>query len=252
MGAMVEPLTGQMAEYLGVPNGLMVKQVAAKSEAFNAGFKARDVILKVGSDAVTTMSDWDRALRQNQGKAVQVTILREGKQLTLTLQVDSKRKTGEMEMEELFPAGDAAVVAELDPGVESGLESRLAQVFVNPQIDSQTAEELRRQVETLKDQLKMDTFKIDPKQMDEMKRQMEEFQKNFKPEDFQIDQKKMDEMKQQMQEWQKTVPATGLASGTELNPEKFRNRKGRSRRRTPFLFFALLSGPGIGFLSGSA
>jgi len=93
VGAMVEPLTGQMAEYLGVPNGLMIKTVAHKSEAASAGFKAWDVILKVGPDAVTTLSDWDRALRSNQGKQVQVTILRDKKQQTLILQVDSKHKT---------------------------------------------------------------------------------------------------------------------------------------------------------------
>jgi len=33
VGALVEPLTAQMAEYLGVPNGLLVRQVARKSEA---------------------------------------------------------------------------------------------------------------------------------------------------------------------------------------------------------------------------
>jgi S1-C subfamily serine protease len=91
VGALVEPLTSQMAEYLGVPSGLMVKQVARKSEADAAGLKAFDVILKVGPDSITTLGDWERALRSNQGKPVQVTVLREKKQQTLTLQVDSKR-----------------------------------------------------------------------------------------------------------------------------------------------------------------
>jgi len=91
VGALVEPLTSQMAEYLGVPSGLMVKEVARKSEAAAAGLKAFDVILKVGSDSITTLGDWERALRSNQGKPVQVTVLREKKQQTLTLQVDSKR-----------------------------------------------------------------------------------------------------------------------------------------------------------------
>ena len=113
VGAMVEPLTGQMAEYLGVPNGLMVKQVAHKSEASAAGFKAFDVILKVGPDAVTTLSDWDRALRANQGKPVQVTILRDRKQQTLTLQVDSKHKTGTLQMQ--VPAGDSVPAAQQNP-----------------------------------------------------------------------------------------------------------------------------------------
>ncbi|MFZ0336531.1 MAG: PDZ domain-containing protein [Terracidiphilus sp.] len=92
VGAMVEPLTSQMAEYLGVPGGLMIKQVSKKSEAATAGFKAFDVILKVGSDSINTLADWDRALRSNQGKPVQVTILRDKKQQTITLQVDSKHR----------------------------------------------------------------------------------------------------------------------------------------------------------------
>ena len=63
VGALVEPLTSQMSEYLGVPSGLMVKQVARKSEAAAAGIKAFDVILKVGSGGIATTADWDRALR---------------------------------------------------------------------------------------------------------------------------------------------------------------------------------------------
>jgi membrane-associated protease RseP (regulator of RpoE activity) len=93
VGALVEPLTSQMSEYLGVPGGLMVKQVARKSEAAAAGFKAFDVILKVGTDPINTSADWDRDLRSNRGKPVQVTILRDRKQQTLTLQVDSKHRS---------------------------------------------------------------------------------------------------------------------------------------------------------------
>jgi len=108
VGAMVE----QMAEYLGVPSGLMVKQVARKTEAAAAGLKAFDVILKVGPDAIANLAGWDRALRANQGKPVQVTILRDKKQQTLTLQVDSKHH-GELEFEKIFPADDGAVLAEI-------------------------------------------------------------------------------------------------------------------------------------------
>ena len=99
VGAMVEPLTSQMADYLGVSSGLMVKQVVRKSEASAAGFKAFDVILKVGTESIATMSDWDRSLRANIGKQVQVTILRDKKQQTMNLQVDSKHKS-EMNFEE--------------------------------------------------------------------------------------------------------------------------------------------------------
>jgi serine protease Do len=90
VGAEVEPLTSQMADYLGVAGGLMVKQVTRRSEAAVAGFHVFDVILKVGSDTMNTAADWERALRSNEGKPVQVTIQRDKKQQVLTLQVDSK------------------------------------------------------------------------------------------------------------------------------------------------------------------
>lgn len=98
VGAMVEPLTAQMAEYLGIKSGLMVKQVAHKSEADAAGLKPFDIILKVGADSITTTADWDRTLRANQNKTVTVTVMRDRKQQTLVLQVDSRRRRSSTEM----------------------------------------------------------------------------------------------------------------------------------------------------------
>lgn len=111
VGALVEPLTTQMAAALGVESGLMVKQVARKSEAQKSGLRAFDVILKVGSDSIATSADWDRALRSNQGKPVQLTILRNKKQQTLTLQVDSKHQKSELQQENLFGSGHGELIA---------------------------------------------------------------------------------------------------------------------------------------------
>jgi predicted metalloprotease with PDZ domain len=111
VGALVEPLTSQMADYLGVAGGLMVKQVTRKSEAFTAGFRPFDVILKVGVDAINTSADWERALRSNQGKPVSVTILRDKKQQTLTLQVDSKHH-GLLERKKPLHTSDSGQLAE--------------------------------------------------------------------------------------------------------------------------------------------
>jgi membrane-associated protease RseP (regulator of RpoE activity) len=211
VGAMVEPLTSQMAEYLGVPSGLMVKQVAHKTEAAASGLKAFDVILKVGPDAVNTMSDWDRALRANQGKAVQVTILRDRKQQTLTLQVDSKHKTGELEMEELFPAGDCSMLAELeaepvqlfaqDGQAAASAPREQAQTVQDQmkqfQVTPEQAEKLRQEAEKLRGQFNMNNFKIDPKQMDDLKQQMDQFQQNFKAEDFQFDAQQAEQLRKQ-------------------------------------------------------
>lgn len=111
VGAMVEPLTSQMAEYLGVASGLMVKQVARKSQAALSGLKAFDVIVKVGSEKVTNVAGWDRALRSNQGKPIEVTILRDRKQEVLTLQADSKHPKGPLEEKRVGGATLAAPAA---------------------------------------------------------------------------------------------------------------------------------------------
>jgi len=55
--------------------------------------KVHDVIVRVGSESIATTADWDRALLSNQGKQVQVTVLRDRRQQTVTLQVDSKHRS---------------------------------------------------------------------------------------------------------------------------------------------------------------
>jgi len=222
VGALVEPLSGQTAELLGVTSGLWVKQVTHKSEAAAAGFKPHDVILKIGPDAVTTISDWDRSLRANQGKPVQVTVLREKKQQVLTLQVDSKHKTGDLQMENLFPSADCQLMAGVNPNAAQflGFDQQPAEQLseqaqklrdeaqvLNDQIESsaqmqmnsQQLQDLLQQTEKLGGDLKLDGFKVDPQQMDELKRQM----KDLNLDDFKIDQKQADELKRQMEEFQK-------------------------------------------------
>jgi membrane-associated protease RseP (regulator of RpoE activity) len=261
VGAMVEPLTSQMSEYLGVPSGLMVKQVARKSEAAAAGLKAFDVILKVGSDSISTSADWDRALRSNVGKPVQVTILRDKKQQTLTLLVDSKHRSA-LELEDFFGSGTGADVAELSPLFDEDFANALsaqaaaaaeavqrqAQELAdqiqcqanNETLSAEETENLRQQAEKLRDSMK--DFKLDPKQMQQLQQQAEklrESMKDFKidPEqmrqqaeklresmkDFRIDPKQMDQLRQQMEEFQKNFNS-GEMKQFQQQMEKFREQ----------------------------
>jgi serine protease Do len=224
VGAMVEPLTAQMADYLGVPGGIIVKGVARKSEAAAAGIQARDVILKVGNDPISTTADWDRALRANQGKPVQVTILRDRKQQIINLQVDSKHKS-EVDYQDLFPGllpdGPSPLLAELDPAW--GADAAAA------------AETFRQHMEQFRQNFNPDDFKIDPKQIDELKKQMEQFRQNFKVEEFKInpkdmeqfgkdmerlrnkfDQKLGDEMKRQMEQFQRQMQDMNLGFSQQV------------------------------------
>ena len=221
VGAMVEPLTSQMAEYLGVPGGLMVKQVARKSEAAAAGLKAFDVILKVGTDSITTSADWDRALRSNQGKPVQVTILRDKKQQTLTLQVDSKHRSA-LEEQDFFGSEDGEAVAELAPFIDSDLaQAYSAEGAANanalaeaaqaqsdlfgkafdgfPQLSQEQAEQLRKQAEALQQSMK--NFKIDPDLMKLLQQNAQWLAESMRG--FQADPKQMQQFQQQMEEFRK-------------------------------------------------
>jgi serine protease Do len=208
VGAMVEPLTSQMADYLGVQSGIMVKQVARKSEAANAGLKAFDVILKVGAETIQTSADWDRALRSNVGKQVPVTILRERKQQVLNLQVDSKHHS-EVQWTDIFPQEECPELAQLDQSwLDDWAENlhRQAQNFRSP-FTEQQMEELRQQAEKLRDQAgTWQEFKVDPKQMEELRKQMEQFRQSFNLDQFKIDPKQMDELRRQMEEFRKSFP----------------------------------------------
>ena len=201
VGAMVEPLTAQMADYLGVPNGLMVKQVVRKSEAAAAGMKAFDVILKVGTDTIATVSDWERSMRSNQGKSVQITILRERKQQTLNLQVDSKKKS-ELDFEELFPDDNCPLMAFANPDVAGDLSQHFS-------MDASAAQSMREQAEALQDQMKqwkeepgnLQFFELTPQQADEFRKQAEQLRDAFKDQDFGVDQKQLDQLHQQMEQF---------------------------------------------------
>jgi serine protease Do len=227
VGAMVEPLTSQMADYLGVPSGLMVKSVARKSEAAAAGLKAFDVILKVGSDSISTSADWDRSLRSNQGKPVQVTILRDKKQQTLTLQVDSKHRSA-LEYEDIFGSDlfggdddfDVADLAPLFDGDQAQDDSAQTAADANAlaeeaqaqadvlskdfdgnqfQISPDQMEQLRKQAEALAESMR--NFKIDPDQMKALQQNAEQLRQSMK--DFQVDPKQMEQLRRQMEEFRK-------------------------------------------------
>jgi len=211
VGALVEPLTSQMADYLGVQSGIMVKQVARKSEAANAGLKAFDVILKVGAENVQTIADWDRALRSNVGKPVQITILRERKQQTLNLQVDSKHHS-QVEWTDMFPPADCEEMAFAGQDWQDLADSlhQQTQSFSSP-FTKQQMDELMKQAEKWRDSVKAGDFpelKIDPKQMEELRQQMEQFRQSFNPDQLKIDPRQMEELRHQMEEFRKSFPQT--------------------------------------------
>jgi serine protease Do len=95
-GLVVENLTHQLGEFFGVPGGegLLVKSVEKGSPAEAAGFRAGDVIVKAGSERVTSRTTWRAALRSQRKAeaAVPVVVIREKREVTLNLKVESRER----------------------------------------------------------------------------------------------------------------------------------------------------------------
>jgi membrane-associated protease RseP (regulator of RpoE activity) len=102
-GMMVEGLTPQLAEYFGAKNGagLLVRSVDKGSIAEAGGVHAGDVIVRVEKENIADIGDWRRVMHQKSGN-VPMTVLRDHKEVTLTLKVPEHKKESELRDED-FP-----------------------------------------------------------------------------------------------------------------------------------------------------
>ena len=87
VGADVNPVRTQLADYFGVKSGtgLLVESVDDQSPASRAGLKAGDVVVKVESKQITSKNDWLKAIRNHRGHPVQVTVMRNKQEQVLTM-----------------------------------------------------------------------------------------------------------------------------------------------------------------------
>jgi serine protease Do len=89
LGIEGEQVDGQLADYFGVRQGVLVRSVTSGSAAERAGIKAGDVITRVAGNDVKTPSDISSRLR-SQSSATLV-LLRERKEMTVTVMLDAGR-----------------------------------------------------------------------------------------------------------------------------------------------------------------
>lgn len=114
VGADVDAISTQLANYFGVTDGtgLLVRSVDENSPAATAGLKAGDVITKVNADRLASRADWLKALHNNRGKQVQLTVMRNKKEQTLSMQAGEPKKKGELDFQDFCPP--VQVQAEVD------------------------------------------------------------------------------------------------------------------------------------------
>lgn len=91
LGIECESLEGQLAQYFGVQEGVLVRSVAKGSAADRAGIKAGDVITRVNDARVTSPADISSRVRSMAGKSIPIVLMRDHKEVTLNVTVDDDR-----------------------------------------------------------------------------------------------------------------------------------------------------------------
>jgi membrane-associated protease RseP (regulator of RpoE activity) len=185
VGVQLDTLGSQLADFFGVKDGqgLLVKRVAEHSPAADAGLKAGDVVTKLNGQTMATLNDWAKAIHANRGKQVQVTIFRNHKEETLSMQAGDARHKGELVLPEgLFDESAGAELnsqlAELDGLDWQQMQDTIQQAMQDmPKIDAgKLNQEIQRSMQG------MDIQKLDRKKL---RQQMDELQKNLQPFSFQ-------------------------------------------------------------------
>jgi serine protease Do len=94
VGADVNPVRTQLADYFGVKSGtgLLVESVDDPSPASRAGLKAGDVVVKVEAQQMTSKNDWLKAIRNHRGQLVELTVMRNKQELILSMSAGKPKK----------------------------------------------------------------------------------------------------------------------------------------------------------------
>jgi serine protease Do len=166
-GAVVENLTPQLGDFFGARNGegVLVRSVEKGSAAEAAGLKAGDVIVRVENEHITDRGDWKTALRNHRRGKVNVGIIRDKKEQTISITMPEPNDDSSFQG---TPFGDESEEWETEP--DTRVVAHLSQDQVK-QIHEAT-QQAQRQV---KQEMK--------KHADELKKaneQMQKLQRDFK------------------------------------------------------------------------
>src|SRR6184192_2893152 len=168
-GLMVENLTPQLGDFFGAKNGqgVLVRSVDKGSRADKAGFRAGDVIIKINGEPIHDSGDFTHAIHGRKTDSVNVGIIRDKKEQTLTLRLP-ERKQSEF-FEESFDIPD--INAEMDIDLS---RVRDEMTRIRPELE-RAARDVRMEtadIERLKPELE--------KAANELCRHKEEFQKEMR------------------------------------------------------------------------
>jgi serine protease Do len=168
-GLMVENLTPQLGDFFGVKNGqgVLIRSVEKGSRADQAGFRAGDVITKINGETVHDAGDFTHALRARKENSASVSILRDKKELTITLSLPEHKQSEQMRESLEMPEIDAATRKEM-----SQLRSEMARL--RPELE----QAVNKEMEKAKSNLKLNSREL-CEQREEIRKETQEMQREM-------------------------------------------------------------------------
>jgi membrane-associated protease RseP (regulator of RpoE activity) len=171
-GLMVENLTPQLGDFFGAKNGqgVLVRSVEKGSRAEKAGFRAGDVIVKVNGESISDSGDFTHAMHGRKSSTLDVSIIREKKEQTLTLALPERNQSEVMDESFEAPEIDAETeidLSEVQPEVARIMpEMEEALVQIKPDLEEAAREirnhreELRKEMRELQRELREEEIQI--------------------------------------------------------------------------------------------
>lgn len=224
IGASLNPVTTELAAHMGAKSGtaaLLVEKVEKDSPAAEAGLRVGDLVLKVNQDAIVTRADWERVMRENADKTVQITLVRDKKEQILTMKpstqkgkdksnVDWQRDFPSQAELDVFAANASGLIAQFDSNAFSQQFKAFDGVDA-ARIQREFEQAARDMEKNLPSKEQMDAMVADAQRIEndfEAQKLQNEFARSFQGFDSK-------EFQKQIDEWNKAMPDT-------FSPEKMK------------------------------
>ncbi len=177
-GLMVENITPQLGEFFGVKNGtgVLVRSVEKGSRAEKAGFRAGDVIVKVNDQLVHDTSDFAHGVRSRNSDSVNVLVMRDRKEQTLTLSLPDRRDSSEL----LDIENDGDALADVQAYYDTAeIQKEMAKIRPDVEIAVQEAGKAEQEVRESLCQAQREIKHQSERQRKQFKKQQEELMKQL-------------------------------------------------------------------------
>ncbi len=122
LGIVIQDITPEMAESLGVKEGVIIAQIMPGSPADKGGLKVGDVVVEVDGQKVSEVRELQfKIMRTEPGKEINLKVIREGKELNLKVKVGEMPEDRASAEEDLGQADIGLVLRDLTPEEEKRL-----------------------------------------------------------------------------------------------------------------------------------